>query len=104
MNATRLETSRLFHRFGFGPRPGEYAKALKTGLPITRTSLLTPPTIDNGAASVKPPAITDLGKRPAQKTVALVEFNIAVTTQIREMTVWWLDPVSYTHLTLPTKA
>ena len=91
MNAARLETSRLFHRFGFGPRPGEYAKALKTGLPITRTSLLTPPAIDNGAASVKAPAIKDLGKRPAQKTVALVEFNIAVTTQIREMTVWWLD-------------
>ncbi|MEY3753188.1 MAG: hypothetical protein RIR75_1035, partial [Actinomycetota bacterium] len=39
MNIKRLETSRLFHRFGFGPRPGEYAQALKDGVQTTRTRL-----------------------------------------------------------------
>ena len=36
MNEQRLETSRLLQRFGFGPRPGEYAQALKDGLVATR--------------------------------------------------------------------
>ena len=51
MNIQRLETSRLFNRFGFGPRPGEYAQALKDGVVPTRTRLLTVPAIDLGAAS-----------------------------------------------------
>ncbi len=46
MNAQRLETSRLFQRFGFGPRPGEYAAALKSGVAATRTKLLTVPAVD----------------------------------------------------------
>jgi hypothetical protein len=31
MDAKRLEISRLFNRFAFGPRPGEFAEALKVG-------------------------------------------------------------------------
>ena len=60
----RLETSRLFHRFGFGPRPGEFAQALKEGVTATRVKLLTPPSKDLGAAKVPSPIVTDLGKRP----------------------------------------
>ena len=59
MNIKRLETSRLFHRFGFGPRPGEYAQALKDGVQTTRTRLTTVPAALTTSTPVALPAITD---------------------------------------------
>lgn len=91
MNATRLEISRLYHRFGFGPRPGEYAKALVSGVTATRAAALTVPAIDVGAAKVVEPAITDLGKRPAPNSKEIVPFAIAMRFQIQQMSLWWLD-------------
>ena len=91
MNEQRLETSRLLQRFGFGPRPGEYAKALKNGVEATRTALLTVPAVDAGAAQVVEPEITDLKKRPAANSAEIVPFAIAQRFQIQQMTLWWLD-------------
>ncbi len=91
MDATRLEISRLYHRFGFGPRPGEYAQAIKDGVDLTRTKLLTVPAVDAGMATVVEPAITDLGKRPAPNTKEIVPFSIALRFQTQQMVVWWLD-------------
>jgi uncharacterized protein (DUF1800 family) len=91
MNIQRLEISRLFNRFGFGPRPGEFAQALKDGVETTRTKLLTVPAIDVAAASIVEPEITDLGKRPAPNSKEVVPFAIAMRFQTQEMTMWWLD-------------
>lgn len=91
MNLQRLETSRLFNRFGFGPRPGEYAQALKDGIDQLRTKLLTVPAVDAGAAKVIEPEITDLGKRPAPNTPEVVPFAIAMRFQSQQMVMWWLD-------------
>ena len=91
MNIQRLEISRLFNRFGFGPRPGEFAQALKDGVETTRTKLLTVPTIDVAAATIVEPEITDLGKRPAPNSKEVVPFAIAMRFQTQEMTMWWLD-------------
>jgi uncharacterized protein (DUF1800 family) len=91
MNIQRLETSRLFNRFGFGPRPGEFAQALKDGVETTRTKLLTVPAIDVAAATIVEPEITDLGKRPAPNSKEVVPFAIAMRFQTQEMTMWWLD-------------
>ena len=91
MNAQRLETSRLFQRFGFGPRPGEYARALKEGVTSTRDKLLTVPAADAGAATVTEPVITDLGKRPAPNTKEVVPFAIELRYQSKQMGIWWLD-------------
>ena len=91
MNEQRLETSRLLQRFGFGPRPGEYAKALKSGVEATRTKVLTVPAVDAGAARVVEPEITDLGKRPAANSPEIVPFSIAMRYQSQQMTLWWLD-------------
>ena len=91
MNIQRLETSRLFNRFGFGPRPGEYAQALKDGLAPTRARLLTVPAIDLGAATVVEPEITDLGPRPKPNTKEIVPFSIAMRFQSQQMVMWWLD-------------
>ena len=90
----RLETSRLFHRFGFGPRPGEYALALKNGFIPTRKKLLTPPNSDLGATKVSDPIITDLGKRPEPNTSDVVPFAIAMRSQSQELTLWWLDKMT----------
>jgi uncharacterized protein (DUF1800 family) len=91
MNIQRLETSRLFNRFGFGPRPGEYAQALKDGVAPTRTRLLTVPAVDAGAATVIEPEITDLGPRPKPNTKEIVPFSIAMRFQTQQMSMWWLD-------------
>jgi len=91
MNIQRLETSRLFNRFGFGPRPGEYAQALKDGVELTRTRLLTVPAVDAGAATVVEPEITDLGPRPKPNTKEVVPFSIAMRYQSQQMVMWWLD-------------
>ena len=91
MNAQRLETSRLFHRFGFGPRPGEYAQAIKDGVTSTRTKILTVPAVDEGAAKVVVPNITNLGPRPAANSKEVVPFAIEMRYQVQQMTLWWLD-------------
>jgi uncharacterized protein (DUF1800 family) len=91
MDAQRLETSRLLHRFGFGPRPGEYAKALSDGVVTTREKVLTVPAVDLGLSKVVEPEITDLGKRPAPNSKEIVPFSIALRFQTQQMIVWWLD-------------
>ena len=91
MDTDRLEIARLYHRFGFGPRPGEFKSALGAGLNATKSALLTVPASDSGASSIPEPNITNLGPRPAQQTNALIEFNIALRQQIKELPIWWLD-------------
>ena len=91
MDTQRLEISRLFNRFGFGPRPGEFAQALADGASVTRTRLLTAPANDAGVAKVVEPEITDLGPRPKPNTKEIVPFAIAMRYQTQQMLVWWLD-------------
>jgi uncharacterized protein (DUF1800 family) len=91
METDRLEIARLYHRFGFGPRPGEFKAALANGVSATKTALLSVPAVDLGAAQVAEPNITNLGPRPNQKTSALIEFNIVLRQQVRDLPIWWLD-------------
>jgi uncharacterized protein (DUF1800 family) len=91
METSRLEIARLYHRFGFGPRPGEFKAALANGLSATKTALLSVPAVDSGAAQIAEPNITNLGTRPDQKTSALIEFNIALRQQVKDLPLWWLD-------------
>jgi len=91
MNAQRLETSRLMQRFGFGPRPGEYAQALKDGVAATRAKVLTIPAVDAGAATVLVPEITNIGKRPAANSAEIVPYAISLRYQNQQLVLWWLD-------------
>ncbi len=59
MDLKRLETARLFHRFGFGPRPGEFETALKNGVEKTRSELLAK---SKNEITVTPPVLIDLGR------------------------------------------
>ena len=91
MESNRLEIARLYHRFGFGPRPGEFKAALANGVSATKSALLSVPIVDLGAAQVAEPKITNLGPRPAKKTSELIEFSIALRQQVKDLPLWWLD-------------
>ena len=95
MDAKRLEISRLFNRFAFGPRPGEFAEALKVGPAIFKKSILNPPAIDLGAP--KEPVFADLGPRPAPKSADSAQFSQALGAQKKELTLWWLDQMVLTE-------
>ena len=91
MEVNRLVTARLFQRFGFGPRPGEFSAALSAGVSNTRSNLLTPPGVDYGAQRVPEPAITDLGRRPEPNDPLNPIFSSNMREQNKALAVWWLD-------------
>jgi len=95
MDAKRLEIARLFNRFAFGPRPGEFAAALKVGPANFKVSLLNPPIVDAGAP--KEPVLADLGQRPDPKSVDSAQFSKSLRSQSNELTTWWLDQMVLTQ-------
>ena len=101
MDLKRLEVSRLFHRFAFGPRPGEFAAALKLGPANFKDSLLNPPLVDLG--SQKEPIFSDLGPRPAANSLAVKEFSQSLRSQSKELTIWWLNQMVLTQKPLQEK-
>ena len=100
MDTNRLATARLFQRFGFGPRPGEFAAALTAGFSNTRTNLLTPPSIDYGAQRVRDLGLTDLGRRPDPNDPRLPMFAAEMKEQNKSLAVWWLDLMALSDHTL----
>ena len=104
MDLNRLETARLFHRFGFGPRPGEFANALNVGTVATRDKLFTKSEPDLGLMKVPEISITDLGPRPSQLDPKLATFTSELRRQNTELTTWWLDRMVLADFTLQEKA
>jgi uncharacterized protein (DUF1800 family) len=96
----RLEIARLFHRTGFGPKPGEFAEALRVGVTATRSKVLTPPTT---VSFVTPPVLTDLGPRPAPNSPAVVDFSQQLRYQNQLLFLWWLDEMVASPHTLQEK-
>jgi uncharacterized protein (DUF1800 family) len=101
VDVKRLEIARLYNRFGFGPRPGEYTKALKAGVAVTKQSLLNPPQIDSGAVTL--PEVTDLGKRPEPNTPEVITFSRGLRVQSQDIELWWLDQMVATNKPLQEK-
>jgi uncharacterized protein (DUF1800 family) len=95
MDANRLEISRLINRFALGPRPGEFAAALKVGSASYKSSLLNAPAFDSGAP--KEPVFSDLGPRPAPKSANSAQFSQDLRAQSKELTLWWLDQMVLTN-------
>jgi uncharacterized protein (DUF1800 family) len=100
MDTNRLATARLFQRFGFGPRPGEFSAALTAGFSNTRTNLLTPPSIDYGAQRVRDLGLTDLGRRPDPNDPRSPMFSAEMKEQNKSLAVWWLDLMALSDHTL----
>jgi uncharacterized protein (DUF1800 family) len=95
MDLKRLEISRLYNRFAFGPRPGEFTEALKIGPAKFKASLLNPPAVDAGAQPEL--ALADIGQRPEPKTPEAAEFSKLLGAQKKELAIWWLDQMVLTQ-------
>lgn len=100
MDLQRLEIARLFHRTGFGPKPGEFAAALSAGVASTRSKVLSQP---SRVSFVTPPVLTDLGPRPAANSPAVVDFSQQLRYQNQLLFMWWLDEMVSSPYTLQEK-
>ena len=100
MDIQRLEIARLFHRTGFGPKPGEFAEALRAGVASTRSKILSPPST---VSFVTPPVLTDLGQRPEPNSPDVVEFSQQLRYQTQQLFLWWLDEMVASPHTLQEK-
>ena len=99
----RLAISRLFHRFGFGAKPGEFESAIKSGLEATKKSFLSRPTTSEINSDLIPITVDDIGPRPTPGTFANTEYQIKQRAQIKELTLWWLDQMVTTQYPLNEK-
>ncbi len=104
MDVNRLETARLFHRFGFGPRPGEFTSAISAGVSATREKLFRNSQPDLGLMKVPEVSITDLGQRPSPLDPSLATFASELRRQNIELTTWWLDGMVLADFSLQEKA
>jgi uncharacterized protein (DUF1800 family) len=99
----RLAISRLFHRYGFGPKQGEFEKAVKSGFEVTKKNFLVKPTAAQISADLPPITIDDLGPRPTPGTFENTEYAIKIRSQIKDVTLWWLDQMVTTDYSLNEK-
>jgi uncharacterized protein (DUF1800 family) len=104
VDINRLETARLFHRFGFGPRPGEFASAINAGVSATREKLFANSGTDSGLMNVPQLALADLGKRPSPNDPQRASYSSEIRRQNNELTTWWLDRMVLADFSLQEKA
>jgi uncharacterized protein (DUF1800 family) len=104
VDITRLETARLFHRFGFGPRPGEFVSAISAGVSATREKLFANSGTDLGLMNVPQLELTDLGQRPSPDDPKRASYSSELRRQNNELTTWWLDRMVLADFSLQEKA
>jgi uncharacterized protein (DUF1800 family) len=102
-NQERLAISRLYHRFSFGPRPGEFEQSINSGFESVKKNFLVKPTFDEIKADVKEIAIDDVGPRPKPGTFESTSYTIKVKEQNRNLLIWWLDQMVNTRYPLNEK-
>jgi len=88
--ADRIAIARLIHRVGFGPKPGQFRKMLKQGFKVSAQKLLQAGLPDYGDVKTAL-GIADLGAQPQQNSEAFGSYKVAKQTQLRSMSLWWLD-------------
>lgn len=87
----RRRIARLIHRFGFGPKPGEFAELLNLGFPAAAEKILNAPATDAFADAQPEPKVRDQGKRPAPNSAEVVAYATEKRAQFTELLNWWLD-------------
>ena len=89
--AERRRIARLVHRFGFGPRPGEFSNLVSQGFQSAASKYLTSPAIDSFADNQPAPQVKDQGPRPAPNSSGVVSYATEKRAQLSSLTSWWLD-------------
>lgn len=98
MEQSRLELSRLYARFAFGPKPGEFVQALKDGFSATANNLIDITTRSENDVTIPTPNINNVGPRPSpSNATATKAFNTLVKTQNDDLVLWWLDRMALTQ-------
>jgi uncharacterized protein (DUF1800 family) len=85
----RLELSRLVHRFGLGPKPGEFAQLLAAGIPQARAKILAR-RFDHGLNALNTPSFPDMGQAPSDPTASAAYWQ-EVYDQSVSVAMWWMD-------------
>ena len=89
--AERRKIARLVHRFGFGPRPGEFSNLVAEGFDVAANKYLIAPKSDSFADTQLEPDVSDQGPRPAPNSTAIVAYATEKRAQLNSLTFWWLD-------------
>jgi uncharacterized protein (DUF1800 family) len=89
--AERRKVARLVHRFGFGPRPGEFSNLVTQGFEVSANKYLVAPKSDSFADTKIEPDVSDQGPRPAPNSAAIVAYATEKRAQLNSLTLWWLD-------------
>ncbi|MGC2169244.1 MAG: DUF1800 family protein [Acidimicrobiales bacterium] len=96
----RLVTSRLVHRFNFGPKPGQFSEFLERGVAATQEAVLRRGA-DPGADAITPPSLPVLGPFPDDSsTPAGVAFWNTIYAGQTATVSWWLDRMYASDLPL----
>ena len=83
----RALLSRYFHRFAFGPKPGEFKSALALGADKYFNKL-----IDNTPVSKIPdPTFELLGPIPQAGSILRGQWQVKMQAQRVQLAMWWLD-------------
>lgn len=90
MISDRVLIARYFHRFGFGPKPGEFQSAIKNGATATLSKILKP----ESASKIPTPKFEILGASPKGGSIARAEWNLKMREQSNQLTMWWLDQMA----------
>src|SRR5665213_1132984 len=85
----RLELSRLVHRFGLGPKPGEYLQLLAGGIPQARAKILSRRS-DPGLNALVTPPFPNMGQVPSDPTASAAYWT-EVWDQSLTVAIWWMD-------------
>ena len=96
----RLATSRLLHRFNFGPTPGQYVNLLDRGLEATQTAVLEFGRPDPGIIAVGPLPLANLGSYPNGNSAKANEFYKKMNRDTNNLVMWWLDRMAAAHYPL----
>ena len=83
----RAVIARYFHRFGFGPKPGQYAAAVKVGPDAALKNIFN----TNATSKIADPVFEVLGPMPPVGAISRGAWNIKMRDQRNQLTMWWLD-------------
>ena len=86
----RRYVSRVFHRFGFGPKPGEFSQALIDGPSALISRVLAAPQIPISESIFTLQGISDLGPQPAPNTPAIIDYSNQKRLQLKKISSFWL--------------
>ena len=86
----RRSISRLIHRVGFGPKPGEFEELLALGFERASQRILGGASLYSTELPQKL-GLSDLGQRPRANTPEIIDYVEKKRFQLRTMTLWWLD-------------